>query len=55
MISPTIPHDSKSIGMILNDFSCRDTAAGTLTLDPVIPGMTKEYENCAGFRQSDLS
>lgn len=50
--NPTVPHASNSIGMALNDFTCRDTAAGTMTSDPMIPGMTQEHGNCADYRQS---
>jgi len=50
--NPTVPHGSNSIDMALNDFTCRDTAAGTMAFDPMIPGMTQEYGNCADYRQS---
>ena len=35
----------------LRDFSCRDTAVGTLTSDPIIPGMTDDGD-CKSYRQS---
>jgi len=48
--NPTVPHLSNSISSALSDFSCRDTAAGTLDEDPVIPGMTDD--GCASYRQT---
>ena len=48
--NPTVPHSSNSIASALTDFSCRDTAAGTLDADPIIPGMTDN--GCAEYRQT---
>lgn len=50
--NPTVPHASNSIDVALNDFSCQDTADGTLDFDPMIPGMTQEFGSCAAYRQS---
>lgn len=50
--NPTVPHSSNDIGVALRDFSCRDTANGKLGVDPMIPGMTKDYGGCTGYRQS---
>ena len=51
--NPTVPHDANSVGGALKDFSCRDTPAGKLTSDPVIPGMTEEYGgDCDAYRKS---
>ena len=47
-----MPHASNSIKTALNDFECTDTAAGKLSTDPMIPGMTEEYGSCASYRQS---
>lgn len=49
--NPTVPHSSNSVEAALRDFSCRDTAAGTLATDPVIPGMTDDGD-CEAYRDS---
>jgi len=51
--NPTVPHSANSVGGALKDFSCRDTPAGSLSSDPVIPGMTEEYGgDCEAYRKS---
>lgn len=49
--NPTVIHSSNSITDALTDFSCKDTANGTLDSEPVIPGMTGD-KDCATYRQS---
>lgn len=49
--NPTVPHRSNSVSSALRDFSCKDTAAGTLATDPIIPGMTDDGD-CTSYRQS---
>jgi len=49
--NPTVPHSASSISSALKDYSCKDTAAGTLEADPIIPGMIDDG-NCASYRQS---
>jgi len=53
--NPTAPHSSQSVRTALTDFTCRDTANGTLESDPMIEGMTLEYGNCEDYRASVLS
>ncbi len=50
--NPTVPHSSNDVGAALTDFSCQDTANGTLGFDPMIPGMTEAYGSCEAYRQS---
>lgn len=53
--NPTVPHTSNDVGLALRDFSCQDTANGSLGYDPDIPGMTAEYGgSCEAYRQSIL-
>ncbi|KAL7546983.1 hypothetical protein ACHAWF_010305 [Thalassiosira exigua] len=49
--NPTVLHKRHDIGDSLRDFSCRDTPAGTLDADPVIPGMT-DGGDCESYRQT---
>ena len=49
--NPTVPHSSNSVESALRDFSCKDTAAGTLPSDPIIPGMTDDGD-CASYRET---
>jgi len=52
--NPTVPHGPnrpERIGEALRDFSCRDTAAGSLAADPIIPGMTDDGD-CQSYRQT---
>ena len=46
-----MPHSSNSVEDALREFSCRDTAAGTLATDPVIPGMTDDGD-CEAYRDT---
>jgi len=46
-----VPHSSNSVESALRDFSCRDTAAGTLTSNPIIPGMTDDGD-CVSYRET---
>jgi hypothetical protein len=50
--NPTVPHGSNDVGKALRDFSCQDTANGSLGFDPMIPGMTEEYGSCEAYRQT---
>ncbi len=51
--NPTVPHGSNDIAHALRDFTCQDTADGKLGFDPLIPGMTGDYDgSCAKYRQS---
>ena len=49
--NPTVPHGTASIRSALTDYSCRDTASGTLEEEPIIPGMTADV-GCAAYRQT---
>ena len=53
--NPTVPHSANSVGDALTEFTCRDTAAGTLDFDPVIKGMTQEYGSCTAYRDSVIA
>lgn len=49
--NPTVPHSSNSVESALQDFSCRNTAAGTFSSDPIIPGMTDDGD-CESYRET---
>jgi len=49
--NPTVPHGFQSVRSALTEFSCKDTPAGTLSSDPIIPGMT-DGGDCTGYRQT---
>ncbi|KAL7540868.1 hypothetical protein ACHAXR_010440 [Thalassiosira sp. AJA248-18] len=49
--NPTVPHGSNSVSSALRDFSCKDTPAGTLDAEPIIPGMTNDG-GCASYRET---
>ena len=50
--NPTVPHASGDVYEALTSFTCLDTPEGTLTVEPVVTGMTAEYSDCASYRQS---
>ncbi|KAL7531696.1 hypothetical protein ACHAWF_003875 [Thalassiosira exigua] len=49
--NPTLLHNAGDFEDSLRDYSCRDTPAGTLDADPVVPGMTDDGD-CASYRRT---